>query len=144
MMTKRLGAAAVILDTEGRVLLVKHAYRRNNWELPGGHAEPGESIVTTAIREVSEEVGLRVAAESLTGIYFDDQLDLHFFVFRCRQLDENAIPTPSSPEIAACAYWSLEALPRPMHDRTCRRIRDAIAGPAQPLPVTMRPNTWLE
>ncbi len=142
-MTKRLGAAAVILDTQGRVLLVKHAYRRNNWELPGGHAEPGESIVTTAIREVAEEVGLRVEAEFLTGIYFDDQLDLHFFVFRCHQLDASATPAPNSPEIAACAYWPLAALPRPMHDLTCRRIRDAIAGPGQPLPVTIRPNIWL-
>ena len=143
-MTKRLGAAAVILDTAGRVLPVKHAYRRNNWELPRGHAEPGESIVTTAIREVSEEVGLRVAAEPLTGIYFDDQLDLHFFVFRCRPLDASDTPAPTNPEIAACAYWLPEALPRPMHDLTCRRIRDAIAGPGQPLPMTARPTVWFE
>src|SRR5688500_810850 len=39
MIGKKLGAAAVILDTLGRVLLVKHTYGPLNWELPGGGAE---------------------------------------------------------------------------------------------------------
>jgi len=34
MIGKKLEAAAVILDTQGRVLLVKHTYRPLNWELP--------------------------------------------------------------------------------------------------------------
>lgn len=33
---KNVGAAAFIVDGEGRVLLVKHTYGRLNWELPGG------------------------------------------------------------------------------------------------------------
>jgi 8-oxo-dGTP diphosphatase len=142
-MGKRLGAAAVILDDRGRVLLVRHAYRRLNWELPGGGAEPGECIVDTAIREVAEETGLRVVAERLTGIYFDDRLDLHFFVFRCR-LAGPAAPIPGEPEIAACAFWPPDALPRPMHDLTIRRIGEALAGAVQPLPVVARPTLWLE
>lgn len=140
-MAKRLGAAAVILDEAGKVLLVKHAYGRLNWELPGGHAEQGESIVATVIREVTEETGLTVVAESLGGIYFDDQLDLHFFVFRCTRTSD-AAPVPHSPEIAACAFWSPEALPRPMHDLTIRRIQDALIGEAGPLPVVARPERW--
>lgn len=142
-MTKRLGAAAVIADDAGRVLLVKHAYGRLNWELPGGHAEPGESILTTVVREVREETGLAIVAEGITGIYFDDQLDLHFFVFRCRQADQATAPTPASPEIAACAFWLPTALPRPMHDLTIRRIHDALAGIVGPLPVDARPSLWL-
>jgi len=30
------GAAAVIFDTEGRVLLIKENYDRRRWGLPGG------------------------------------------------------------------------------------------------------------
>jgi 8-oxo-dGTP pyrophosphatase MutT (NUDIX family) len=52
MILTRLGAAAVILNDAGHVLLVKHTYGRLNWELPGGGAEAGESIIATAIREV--------------------------------------------------------------------------------------------
>ncbi len=51
---KRLGAASVILNNQGWVLLVKHSYGRLNWELPGGVAEVDESIVETALREVRE------------------------------------------------------------------------------------------
>ena len=141
-MAKRLGAAAVILDEAGKVLLVKHAYGRLNWELPGGHAEQGESIVATVIREVTEETGLVVMAQSLSGIYFDEQIDLHFFVFRCA-ITGYGVPVPSSPEIGACAFWSPEALPRPMHDLTIRRIHDALSGQVNPLPVTARPEKWL-
>lgn len=59
---KRLGAAAVILNRDGEVLLVKHSYGRLNWELPGGVTEDGESVVQTAVREVREETGLEVSA----------------------------------------------------------------------------------
>lgn len=33
---KLTGAAAVIVDSDGKILLVKHSYGKNNWELPGG------------------------------------------------------------------------------------------------------------
>lgn len=39
-------------------LLMRHADR---WDLPKGHAEPGESSVQTAVRETEEETG--IAAE---------------------------------------------------------------------------------
>jgi len=38
MIGRKLGAAAVILDTQGRVLLVKHTYGPLNWELRSRHA----------------------------------------------------------------------------------------------------------
>ncbi|MDU0200884.1 NUDIX hydrolase [Paenibacillus sp. MAH-36] len=60
-MPKLIGAAAVILDSEGKVLLVKHSYGKNNWDLPGGKAEEDESAQETAKREVHEEVGLKVS-----------------------------------------------------------------------------------
>jgi 8-oxo-dGTP diphosphatase len=78
-----MGAAAVIANDAGAVLLVRHSYGRLNWELPGGASEPGESIVETALREVREETGLRAVAERLTGVYYEPELDAHHFVFRC-------------------------------------------------------------
>jgi 8-oxo-dGTP diphosphatase len=52
-LTKWIGAAAVILDSEERVLLVKHSYGKNNWDLPGGKAEDNESAEETAKRVYS-------------------------------------------------------------------------------------------
>src|SRR5213593_4202130 len=63
---RKIGAAAVILDVDGGVLLVKQTYGRLNWELPGGAAEAGESPDDTVLREVQEETGLAVAVLHMT------------------------------------------------------------------------------
>jgi len=140
-----LGAACVIIDDQGRVLLVHHTYGRLNWELPGGAAEPDEAPDETAKRELLEETGLRVELDQLTGVYFEPDHDvgpmLHF-VFRCgwhHSLD----PVASSPEISEARYWPVDRLPTPISDFTERRIRDAIAGgPARLGRVTSR--RWRE
>lgn len=126
MEPKRLGAAAVITDAAGHVLLVKHTYGRLNWELPGGGAEAAESAAETAIREVWEETGLDVVIERLTGVYYERESDLHHLVFRCRRPDEAARPRSDQVEISDCAFWPPDALPRPISDFTERRIRDAL------------------
>ena len=46
-------AGAVILDSQGRVLLVKHNYGPLNWEIPGGAAELDETPTETVLREAS-------------------------------------------------------------------------------------------
>jgi dihydroneopterin aldolase len=131
--SRYVGAAAVIVDSEGRVLLVRHTYGRLNWELPGGLSEPGESFVETALRELREETGLRGVPERLTGIYYDPDEDAHHLVFRCAVVD-GAAPAPSSPEISDCAWFAADALPHPTSDFTARRIQDALAGGPPALP----------
>ncbi len=64
----RPGASAVILDTDGRVLLQQRT-DNGRWGLPGGAIEFGESILEALHREVLEETGLTVAVERLVGVY---------------------------------------------------------------------------
>jgi ADP-ribose pyrophosphatase YjhB (NUDIX family) len=122
------GAACVIFDRSGQVLLVHHTYGRLNWELPGGASEPGEAPDETASRELLEETGVRPELERLTGVYFEPDHDsgpmLHF-VFRCRW-HEGQSPVASSPEVSDARLWPLHDLPTPISDFTERRIRDAI------------------
>jgi 8-oxo-dGTP pyrophosphatase MutT (NUDIX family) len=120
----RPGAAAVILDVDGRVLLVQHSYGRRSWELPGGGRKANESVEETVRREVREEVGVEVVIERLSGIYYEPDADQHQFAF-VGHLIEGSSPRASSAEILACAYWPLNALPRPISDFTLRRIEDA-------------------
>lgn len=54
------GAAALIVDDAGRVLLIwRHRFipDRWGWELPAGGLLPGEDPVTAAVREAFEETG---------------------------------------------------------------------------------------
>jgi 8-oxo-dGTP pyrophosphatase MutT (NUDIX family) len=56
---KRLIGHVLFLDEDGRVLLLETTYKED-WELPGGVVEPGETPRAAAEREVAEEVGLVV------------------------------------------------------------------------------------
>ncbi|MGW0798131.1 methyltransferase, FxLD system [Streptomyces sp. NPDC002692] len=57
------GAAAVVTDDQGRVLLGRRLGRTPAWELPAGRIEPGESAAAAAVRELGEETGLSANVE---------------------------------------------------------------------------------
>jgi 8-oxo-dGTP pyrophosphatase MutT (NUDIX family) len=125
------GAANVITDRDGRVLLVHHTYGHSNWELPGGLGEADETPAENAARELREETGLVAGRLTLTGVYYERHHrfagPLLHFVFRTELVDDRD-PIPDLEEISEAAYWPLDALPVPMSDFTERRIRDALAG----------------
>ena len=49
-------AGGVVMNEEGKVLMI---YRRGKWDLPKGKRDDGEDIAYCALREVSEETGLK-------------------------------------------------------------------------------------
>lgn len=48
--------AVIISRTKNKLVFCKHR-DRDTWEVPGGHREPGETILDTAKRELYEETG---------------------------------------------------------------------------------------
>jgi ADP-ribose pyrophosphatase YjhB (NUDIX family) len=57
-----VGLAALIRDEQGRILLVRRTYSRDEpWALPGGWLEGSDRVLERALeRELLEETGLRV------------------------------------------------------------------------------------
>ena len=58
----------VLCESAGRVVLLRRAgtgFFDGLYSLPGGHVEPGESVRQAAVRELSEETGLKVEPGAL-------------------------------------------------------------------------------
>lgn len=59
----------MVYDGEGNVLLQNR--RKKDWPgvtFPGGHVEPGESLVLSTIREIKEETGLDIKNLKFCGV----------------------------------------------------------------------------
>lgn len=63
-----VGARGIILDDEGRLLLIQRSDNRR-WAIPAGAMEVGESLQDCAVREVWEETGLRATALTAFALY---------------------------------------------------------------------------
>ena len=61
------GSAIIIRNSKGEILLQERT-DRNQWGLPGGCQDLGESLEDTAIREAFEETGIKLDREKLVLI----------------------------------------------------------------------------
>lgn len=72
MPTKTI-AKSVLVNPDGKILVLRRSptdtHSPGRCDFPGGSVEEGESIVAAAVREIREEAGLAVEADSLTLAY---------------------------------------------------------------------------
>lgn len=69
----------VAFDATGRLVLCRHR-DRSTWETPGGHIEPGESVIEAAARELFEETGILAGDLVAIGDYEVDGTAGRLFV----------------------------------------------------------------
>jgi ADP-ribose pyrophosphatase YjhB (NUDIX family) len=64
-------AAVIAITQDDEIILMRRGFepRRGHWSLPGGFVDLGETVETAAVREVDEELNLRVEISQLVGVY---------------------------------------------------------------------------
>lgn len=81
--------AAALIDVSGRVLMQRRRLGQAHgglWEFPGGKIEASETPAAALIREISEELGVVLAAEALSPLTFatDPQQPHVILLYTCR------------------------------------------------------------
>jgi 8-oxo-dGTP pyrophosphatase MutT (NUDIX family) len=125
-----LGVRAVVIDSESRVLLVKHGYTPG-WHFPGGGVEPGETTRDALVRELDEEAGIALDGNAeLFGLYFSRHISRrdHVAVFVCRQWHQARQPRIPNLEVLATRFCPWNDLPEGVTDGTRRRVGEIFGG----------------
>jgi 8-oxo-dGTP diphosphatase len=70
-----LGALAVAVDDDGRIVLIRR-HDTGTWGLPGGMVDYGERVYETLGREIHEETGYRLREVTrIVGVYSEPDRD---------------------------------------------------------------------
>jgi ADP-ribose pyrophosphatase YjhB (NUDIX family) len=133
-------ANAVVVNDAGEVLLI-HRTDNDNWSLPGGAMEPGESMTDCAVRETFEETGIHVDVTGLVGIYSDPRHVILYtsngearqefsIVYTARPLGGEPTPSDESREVVWVAPAAIDGLP--MHRSMRLRIEHYLTRSGKP------------
>ena len=119
---RKAAAVALVLvpDDEGRgcFLLTKRAptlrAHTGQWALPGGRMDAGETPEVAALRELDEELGLKLSGDKLLG-FLDDYPTRSGFVITpvVFWADDPGALAPNPAEVARVHLVPLEALDAP-------------------------------
>jgi len=134
--------AIILVPDPDSILLIRRADRAGDpWSghmaLPGGRQDPAEpDLVTTAVRETSEEVGLLLRPEDLLGSLDDvvprtpalPPIAVRPYVFALDRRPELTL----NPEVAAARWVPLDLL---LHPDTYHSVRLEIQGESREFPA---------
>lgn len=67
----------VVANDQGEILLIRRT-DNDNWAVPGGAIDLGESLAQAAVRETKEETGIDCEITGLVGIYTDPKHVMHY------------------------------------------------------------------
>jgi ADP-ribose pyrophosphatase YjhB (NUDIX family) len=126
----------VVTNDAGDVLMIRRS-DNDNWAVPGGAIDLGESMVQAAVRETREETGIECEITGLIGIYTDPKHVILYtsngearqeFSILLTGVPTGGQPTPSS-ESSEVRWISRADVPGYQMDRSMRmRIEHYLAG----------------
>ncbi|WP_433323384.1 NUDIX domain-containing protein [Spirillospora sp. CA-294931] len=132
----RGAAAALLLDDDGRVLLVKPTYKEG-WFLPGGVIEAGESPLAACVRECEEELGLVPRLDGLVCVDWGpprdngiDSVNVFVFAGALTAAEIEAITLPAD-ELSDHVLVPADEIPRFAPPHIARRMPPSLRGLAE-------------
>jgi ADP-ribose pyrophosphatase YjhB (NUDIX family) len=124
-----LGVRGLVIDGEGRILLVRHSYTPG-WHMPGGGVEPGQSLSDALAEELRQEANVALEGEPLfLGFYFNEGVSRrdHVGVFVVRAFRQTGPRLPDR-EIREARFFARHEIPDGVTPGTLRRIAEALDG----------------
>jgi 8-oxo-dGTP diphosphatase len=127
-----VAAGALITDDQERVMLVRPTYKPY-WDIPGGYVEPGETPRAACIREVREELGLRIAIDKLLSVDWaphPNEGDKVLFIFDGGTITAEALEAVQfrDGEIDQYTFVAVDELDQFTIERLARRLDGTLAA----------------
>jgi ADP-ribose pyrophosphatase YjhB (NUDIX family) len=133
-------ANVIVVNDQGQILLIRRT-DNDNWAVPGGGMDLGESIIDTAVRETREETGITCEITGLVGIYTNPRHVILYtsngearqefsIVFTARPVSGKLRPSSESAEPQWVSPATVPSLP--MHPSMRQRIQHYLDQQDQP------------
>ena len=122
-----MGAQGLVMDAQGRVLLIRATYKPG-WQFPGGGVERNETTVEALRRELEEEAGVIIEGEpQLYSLYANFQAfpSDHVVLFVVPTWRQPTVPAPNR-EIAEVGFFARDALPTDTVGAVHRRLAEVL------------------
>ena len=133
----------VVTNDAGEILMIRRT-DNDNWAVPGGAIDLGESVAQAAVRETSEESGIECEITGIVGIYSDPKHVLLYtsngevrqefsIVLTARPLSGRPTPSNESSEVR---WVPVSEIRDYTMDRSMRiRINDYLAHKESPVVI---------
>ena len=121
-------AAGIVLDAQGRVLLVKRALEpfRGHWALPAGYQEIDEDPACCAAREILEETGIEVEVRALWDLLFQPPVRgraANLALYLCLPIGGLL---QAGADVLEVGWFALEELPEPLGFENGRHVLERL------------------
>ena len=123
----KVSIKGVLAGPDGRVILLQN--ERNEWELPGGQIELGESPPQCLAREIQEELGLQIEVQHPLDTYlFEVTPGHHVFIATYKCALGGPFDPKVSPEHKRIGLFSQDRLPTNLPAGYRESIASALGG----------------
>jgi len=111
----RVGVGVIVIKDD-KILLGKRlgSHGEGSWSFPGGHLEFGENVIDCALRELNEEVGIRVKNIRIapyTNDFFDVENKHYITLFVIADYDSGDVERKEPDKCEGWEWFDWEELP---------------------------------